>query len=244
MGLTINNMIVEVTRRCNMHCDHCLRGNAQRLDMSDKVITALFKGVDHVSDITLTGGEPTLAVPVIEKIVKAARAAKVSIGNFWVATNGKTASKTARRFALCLLDFYSMLSDREPGLTSLTVSGDAWHEEVEIPDVYKGLSFLSSDRHGPKDEENVIQTGRAEKNGIGGRKPDTLGAFEVEEYGEDLVIQTLYVAANGNVVNDCDQPYRVIDAESRGNVLTETITEIVRRDMAKVDKRLAECGIA
>jgi hypothetical protein len=230
-----------------MHCDHCLRGNAQRLDMGDEVIANLFKGIDHVSDITFTGGEPTLAVPVIERIVKAARAARVSIGNFWVATNGKTTPKTARRFALCLLDLYSMLTDREQGLTALTVSGDYYHEDTDIPDVYKGLSFLSSERHGPKEDSHVIRAGRAAENGIGEREPGKLGAFEVGEgcvEDDDLIVHTLYVAANGNVVNDCDQPYKVIDAESRGNLTKETIPEVVRRDMAKVDKRLAECGIA
>ena len=28
-----NTVIIEVTRRCNMSCPHCLRGDAQNVDM-------------------------------------------------------------------------------------------------------------------------------------------------------------------------------------------------------------------
>lgn len=237
MSLTINNLIVEVTRRCNMKCVHCLRGNAQRVDMSQEVIGRLFDDVGYVSSITFTGGEPTLAVPVIEKIIEAARMYRVDIGNFFVVTNGKTSKATSKRFALALLDLYSTLTDREEGITGLTVSGDRYHDpDVKIPEVYRGLSFFTEERHGPKSEEGVIKTGRAEFNGIGYREADKLGPFgdvDVYESG-DTTVDTVYVAANGNVVSDCNNSYKDIDAQTRGNVLKETLTTIVRRDFHPV----------
>lgn len=235
--LNINNLIVEVTRKCNMKCEHCLRGNAQRLDMSDEVIAAMFKGVRHVGDVTFTGGEPTMAVPVIEKVIEAARAARVSIGNFFVVTNGKTNAKTARRFALCLLDLYSTLDEAEEGITALTVSGDMFHEEVTIPNVYKGLAFFSKERHGPRDDRDVIRTGRAAVSGFGEREPRAFQPFEVEEYDDDVNVDRVYVAANGNVVSDCDRSYKDIDTEARGNVLRGTLGDIVILD--KVESEVA-----
>jgi len=33
MKYNVSNLMIEVTRRCNMCCDHCLRGDAQDLDL-------------------------------------------------------------------------------------------------------------------------------------------------------------------------------------------------------------------
>lgn len=33
MELCLESLVVEITRRCNMKCPHCLRGNAQRVDI-------------------------------------------------------------------------------------------------------------------------------------------------------------------------------------------------------------------
>lgn len=30
----VSSLIIEITRRCNMACEHCLRGNAQNLDIT------------------------------------------------------------------------------------------------------------------------------------------------------------------------------------------------------------------
>ena len=53
-------VVIEVTRRCNMNCAHCLRGDAQNLDISIDVIDRFFdafaNGAD-ISTITFTGGE-------------------------------------------------------------------------------------------------------------------------------------------------------------------------------------------
>ena len=36
--LPFNNLALEVTRRCNLRCKHCMRGEPQDLDMSDEVL--------------------------------------------------------------------------------------------------------------------------------------------------------------------------------------------------------------
>ena len=42
-----DSLAVEVTRRCNMHCAHCLRGEAENKDISYEVMDALLR---HVED--------------------------------------------------------------------------------------------------------------------------------------------------------------------------------------------------
>ena len=47
MGTKIRayNAIFEVTRRCNLSCEHCLRGDAQNLDMTKETVD---KVLDHI----------------------------------------------------------------------------------------------------------------------------------------------------------------------------------------------------
>ncbi len=59
MSIYVYNLVLEITRKCNAKCIHCLRGNAQNLTMSQEVIDAVFSKIDRVSSLTLTGGEPS-----------------------------------------------------------------------------------------------------------------------------------------------------------------------------------------
>lgn len=63
------NLMLEVTRRCELRCEHCMRGEPQDLDMSDEILEKVFSQVDGIYHLSLTGGEPFLVPEVIEKMV-------------------------------------------------------------------------------------------------------------------------------------------------------------------------------
>lgn len=58
--INASSLILEVTRKCNLHCAHCLRGDAQCVDMSKSTIDKLMPMLGKVSSVTFTGGEPSL----------------------------------------------------------------------------------------------------------------------------------------------------------------------------------------
>jgi len=178
-----------------------------------------------------------MAVPVIKDMIDAIRRHNVEVGSFFVVTNGKTSPEVAKRFAYTLMDLYALCDSWEDGCGGLTVSGDAWHEEVDIPSIYGGLSFFLKDtRHGPTSVDGVINTGRAAQFSLGIRKPSTIAKWEVEEWdGEIGVQETVYVSAQGNVISDCDQSYETIDGESFGNVLTEDLQTIIKQNTVAED---------
>jgi hypothetical protein len=206
--------------------------------MSQAVIGKVFSQVDCVSSLCLSGGEPSLAVPVIEKITEHIIMNRVEVNNFYVVSNGKATPQRAKKFARALLSLYSVLSSPEKEMTGLTISGDAWHEPVEIPQVYHGLGFFIDDRHGPRSEDGVILDGRAELNGIGRRGAQRMASFETEDNGSGnlWVGGDLYIAANGNVTSTCDLSYARIDGESLGNVLTEPLETIITRWEAEYER--------
>ena len=61
----------EMTRRCNMKCKFCCRGDAQNLDITDEIID---KALDELKNfdigiLRLHGGEPLLAPDMIQYLV-------------------------------------------------------------------------------------------------------------------------------------------------------------------------------
>ena len=65
---SVDTVVIEITRRCNMCCAHCLRGDAENVDINSKYVDAFFnsfKDGAFISNITFTGGEISLNIPAI-----------------------------------------------------------------------------------------------------------------------------------------------------------------------------------
>lgn len=52
------NLVLEVGRKCNLRCEHCLRGEAEELTMPIETAKAILDGISAIGFITFTGGEP------------------------------------------------------------------------------------------------------------------------------------------------------------------------------------------
>lgn len=57
-----NNVFIEVTRRCNMCCAHCLRGDAESIDIQEKYIDAFLDNFEKGAYKIQTGKPTTLVV--------------------------------------------------------------------------------------------------------------------------------------------------------------------------------------
>jgi len=189
----INNLIIEVTRRCNMECQHCLRGDQQNSNISLDYVETLFQKVNYISSITFTGGEPSLVPEIIESVLKIAKEYEVGIGNFFIATNGKDIPDA---FVIACLHWYLYCDDNE--VSSVTVSTDHYHEGYE-GDILKALSFY--DTRGDIPTEAIIREGNAEDWGY--RDHDDY-EFDVEE---DNIEGDVYLNINGDIISGCDWSY-------------------------------------
>lgn len=123
--LRINNLVIEVTRKCNLKCAHCLRGGVQRIDIDPNNLENFFKQVEYVSSVTFTGGEPGLVPHILMDILAVVKKHKVDIGSFYVVTNGTIETDA---FILALVNWYMYCSDNE--LTHVDVSMDIFHQEA------------------------------------------------------------------------------------------------------------------
>lgn len=150
------NVVIEVTRRCNMNCAHCLRGDAQNLDISTDVIDRFFGAFAYgadISTITFTGGEISLNVQAIEYVLEKAKEKDISISSFYMVTNGKE-KETILPLLLASMKWYAYAYDNE--VSGLALSKDAFHEKIpsENERMLSAVSYFSQDKN-MEDKQNI-----------------------------------------------------------------------------------------
>lgn len=195
--MNIDNLVIEVTRQCQIECFHCLRGDKENMTLRVEYLDALLSTVEYISCITFTGGEPSLHPEIIDYALNVCRANKVEVGNFYIATNGVSLPDA---FLLICLHWYLYCSDNE--LSSVVVSRDGFHYEQEDAHKLKAFSFSGET---DVEQKYCINEGRWKENRNLGRKltPDT---FEIED--GDIREGNLYLNCEGNLIAGRDWSYK------------------------------------
>ena len=157
-----DTLTFEVTRRCNMRCQHCLRGDAQCLDMPDEVIDKALENVSDVNNITFSGGEPTLNLHAIRHVLDVCKERNICVSSFFLATNGK---EITPEFVHLMVDWYVYCQscDSET-FSSVALSIDKFHETIDPKNVFllKALSFFNmEEKQNNFDRYPPIGLGRA-----------------------------------------------------------------------------------
>lgn len=200
--LNIANLIVEVTRKCNMFCEHCLRGEAQNVD-----IDSLFDQVEHIGNVTFTGGEPSLNVPALNYFLEQAKLRRVSISNFYIATNGKAIEID---FVIFLLKMFAYCDEKE--FSSVDISNDIFHnmEGGYDMELLQGLSFVhkkfgyDNDNYNYNNYESLQGSGRA-ADYVG--EGTNVNHGDIPEARDEFDYAEIYLNARGNIVIGCDYSF-------------------------------------
>lgn len=202
--MNIDSLIIEVTRRCNMECGHCLRGDAQNMDIQLKHVKSIAQKLSHVGTITFTGGEPSLASGKILEILEIFKKNDVSVGNFYIATNGKAVGDD---FFLACAYWYAFCDDNE--ITSVSLSNDMHHEDLKASPILSAFTFFHKrDWKG----DNVIAEGHAEDWGERPRPDPDQYEVETEWHPEGEIREgDVYLNCKGNIVAGCDFSYATQD---------------------------------
>lgn len=202
------NIIIEVTRKCNLACDHCLRGCAQNKNIKLEYIDRLFeilsqKNIDYI-DLTLTGGEPSLNLKALKYILTKLKYYHINLHSFYLVTNG--INNNNKNFIFVLLDFYTLVDEKEA--FQIAISDDVQHQyergyaatsfDDELIHALKGVHFRDANKD--FSYEGALKEGRAKENN-----------FEGLELGidEDINLDDTYFYLNskGNIINGCDWSY-------------------------------------
>jgi organic radical activating enzyme len=203
--LELFDLMIEVTRKCNMFCEHCLRGKAQNKIQSKENIDKIFSKVNHISCITFTGGEPSLHPEIIEYCLESAKKHNVSVNDMYIVTNGK---KVTVEFLVSLVKWYAYCDCNE--VTGISLSKDNYHETIEDENInlLKALSFFQKRERKNIPDEYLIKEGNAKSFGQRKKSKDE---YSFDEETNRIEEGLIYLNCKGNLIAGCDFSYRTQD---------------------------------
>lgn len=231
----VDQLIIEITRKCNMACDHCLRGDPENVVIDPEYINEIMSQVSSIGMLTITGGEPSLHPEIILDIVEAARHYGVDISNFYMVTNAKKVTET---FSHAVMKLYWYCSDND--VSQLAISNDAYHDILDDDNVkmLQSFSFTTFKSENQEEYNNfLIGEGRAVENYYTTRIAET-GSYEVDEWG--ISGDEIYLNALGNLVSNCNLSYETQDNDKEffiGDVKEENfnLLESVKKYIEKTE---------
>jgi len=225
----IETLGIELTRRCNLKCAHCLRGGAQRKDMDVQTIRRLFtkQGLKSVNTVVLSGGEPSLVPHIIEDFTRMLYDLDQKIGFFYMATNG---THVTDKFISAIRLLLGRCWD--PALCNIAVSMDVYHKREDhrrraLQGLYMMKDYIPEIDINTRDEEprsqRVLGQGRAKTNQISCDIPRDTKIEYIDGYEE--ISGPLYLNCEGYVIQGCDWSYieqkkhRLFHVKQPGHIL-------------------------
>lgn len=230
--LGLYSLAIEVTRRCNMACPHCLRGEAQGINIDTKYIDKLFENISFVDSIVFTGGEPTLNLDAMRYTLEVCKARNVRVGSFYVVTNGKGSTKTMLEFATLCLEWYAYcLEDvayAEDCYSGVALSKDIFHEKIPVANeaILRGLSIFREDKFNDFRNGSLINEGRARE--LDWQKRSSFNdELRIEDWDDYVSVDGMvYLAANGDIKTNCDVAFNNSDF-TIGNLNDSNFLDII-----------------
>lgn len=167
--VVFNQLAVEITRRCNMACGHCLRGDAENVDLTGMDIDSVLDQAEAIGRLIITGGEPVMNLRAIQHLSNGIARRGIPLMRVQIITNGLIYEERlvalAKRFSeitrLTQVHGYGN-AEREPWRVSIGISLDRYHEAPETckknyihyKNAMKGFAEVLQVRHGnaPRNE--------------------------------------------------------------------------------------------
>ena len=250
MNINVDNLILEVTRKCNMQCAHCLRGKCQNIDMTKDIVDKTFENINSIRCITFSGGEPFLNIEIIKYILEVVKEKNISIDSFYIVTNGKEFKYENIEVLNQLYEYIisqqfdssdelyptdKIILNEIMNYGGICVSRDEYHEPIPILNYlkYRSLGYYLEDKEHPS-HMSLINEGFAKENGIGTIEKSYSEIDVEEDLNNDLcVYEILYINAKGDVLGDCDASYESQDSLSVGNLKENSLISILRELIEK-----------
>lgn len=248
--IKLDSLALEVTRRCNMNCSHCLRGDAQNVTLSKEIIDRVFECVSDCDSILLTGGEPLLEIDTIEYIVD--KIIEIGWGTYSIQLTTNGTIKDERIIAIfdkfCKSANKRVKEENLPFVwAGLRVSLDEFHDNklsMIALSYYKRLAKKYNEKIDVYPEHYTEGTALNYE----GRLVDYVNQNQNEfvPYGKrwldctvhkkhrikivnGVVMCQIYICANGNVITTDDYSYENLDKLSLGNILNDDLSNILYR---------------
>jgi organic radical activating enzyme len=192
--------MLEVTRRCNLKCAHCLNGDAENVDMPEDVFRKILNTFDEIYEIQFSGGEPLLVPDLMIKYSWLARAKGTRA--IFSTTNGIRSVQEVENVIDQLKAMYGNNDHSHDG-NFFKVSSDKYHtqyhkswDDCDVANVMHSSTTVFARGNG----KNIEGTQELDTRKFAATRTTTGDTISLD-------IEMLYVSADGNVFSDCNISY-------------------------------------
>ncbi len=250
MKFILHDLAIETTRRCNMKCEHCMRGESQNIDASREIIDMILNNdeIKRIDHICFSGGEPTLNPNIIIYAINKIIAENIDVLEIVMVTNGQIFNKDLVEAFNRFNEYRNQKNKQEltmeynqfgydgleeaiqqntDGHARITFSIDRFHYPVsqEVRDNYqkyaKGIKITEKD----VEDKDIYKTGFATIGKEFNYKLDQLRYCKDGEYY--MVIDNMYITATGFITSEGMGQYSDMDRINMGHLSNTTISEIL-----------------
>lgn len=199
--LYAKQLSIEITRRCNMLCAHCMRGDIQSVDINHQYIKNILKHFKSIQHFNITGGEPSLNTKAITYILKQLKLYNIHVYDFYIVTNGSLSSISKEFIDICS-ELYDYQEEKDSNNHMLEMSDDKYHDNrhhQKAIDVLKQYPFFGL--RGQAENIFLFKEGRCT---TGFSNP----IHKIYLTSTDYVYGDIYLNAEGKILSNGDLSYQ------------------------------------
>lgn len=229
MKYSLRELYIEVTRRCNLKCAHCMRGQAQDIDLSKEDVDLFFEKLNGgtIERLIFGGGEPTLNPEIIAYIIDKIIRENIDVINVGMITNGQVYSKEIaeafNHIDLYLKKILHLFHPYISGRVVIAFSTDKYHDKIcdRVREAYANCcKWISiSDYNVP--DKKILKTGRAtfgKEYTYKLMNPKYIIEYTHDNESEIYINGNVYLTANGLITSNFDGSFIDMDNNNYGHV--------------------------
>ncbi len=143
----------DITRRCNMRCDFCAKGDAQNQDITREIINKAFDEVQDfaLDTLRLFGGEPFLCPDIIRYIFNQIIERRLMVGRIYINTNGTIRNENIRDSLIIISKYFlenknkicDVISDEFRNVKSIDMVISTIGHNISDKEVEKTLAYYN-----------------------------------------------------------------------------------------------------
>lgn len=256
--VVFEDLILEITRRCNLKCAHCAKGDAQNLDMSKEIMDRILEQTEGIGTLRFTGGEPTLNMEGMRYFLEQVKQRNIGLNKISMVING---TNICEDFIELMKEMYGyIIFNKEYGefTIEIMISKDRFHsksagDEHSPDDVvdnlkkkFFGMELVKIGVHMigeyPKDFgrakklefTTVTQDIRKRRIEVKSKKEEALclyrSFYTLQKDEQYIVLCPIEFTAKGNLasMNMIDFPYDIIDKILEYTVMDCSIIDLIK----------------
>ena len=233
-----DEIMFEITRKCNLKCAHCMRGDMQPVSMKKEVIDKMLDVSSGIQHIFLTGGEPFLEPDLIEYMVDRVIELDFDVKYMGVITNGTILNDLGVRCVKALNRFaeWSCKKNELEQAVAIAISNDDFHgNDVENalhfykPYVGNQVALEIQEKTKPEQLQNA---GRAKVNKLAVNDKRTLHALKrrirIDEGNKIPCL--LELTPDGKLVTFEFKEWKEQDVNAIGNIMQKSLVDMFERN--------------